>query len=364
VLIISQDNISTNPNDRAKGGTLSFVFPVPVTVDKMTFLDTENTGPTITLSLGAGGSVVKTGPVTGDRGQASYKVGVSDVVAMTIKFPNSGAVDNIKFNDCDGGGGGDPHIKPFGGERYYFMGECDSVLHASRDLDVHIRTTIKDNYSYIEASAIRVGNSVVEMSTANPQDFFINGQDFTTDDLPLEIEGKYTLQEGAAVKKGLGTNYQLAVGALNVNIRVMKFIMGVEMYGIHEAFEEGTAGLMGQFPHGTLLGRDGTTVFEHDGVFRSVREVDEPVCNAIGQEWQVRDTDPQLFREIRRPVWPHQCRFPAETTISDVRRLTASVDVETAAKVCAEVHKKDSADFEFCIMDVIAMDDVDAAYAW
>jgi len=184
----------------------------------------------------------------------------------------------------------------------------------------------------------------------------------------LEIEGQYALRLGTNVTKGSGTNYVLDVGSFLVKIHVMKFLMSVKYSGYSDSFEqEGTGGLMWTCsrPGELLRTRRKPPSWEHDGVFKSlIKEIDEPICNAMGQEWQVRDTDPQLFREIRRPVWPHQCRFPAETTISDVRRLTASVDVETAAKVCAEVHKKDSADFEFSIMDVIAMDDVDAAYAW
>jgi len=70
-------------------------------------------------------------------------------------------MNNLIFDKCNGGADGDPHIKPWDGKRYYFMGECDAVMHSLSLLDVHIRTTIKDFYSYIEAAAIRVGESIV-----------------------------------------------------------------------------------------------------------------------------------------------------------------------------------------------------------
>jgi len=45
------------------------------------------------------------------------------------------------------------------------------------------------------------------------------------------------------------------------------------------------------------------------------------------------------------------------------RRLVTSVDVATASKTCAGIYEKESEEFEFCVLDVMSMDNVEAAYA-
>jgi len=90
------------------------------------------------------------------------------------------------------------------------------------------------------------------MSVGNTHSFFIiNGVQFTDDDLPLDIEGgKYKLTLGPEVKKGFGTNYMLSVGMVTVDIRVMKFLIAVDLHGVDYSFREGTTGgLIGQVSH-------------------------------------------------------------------------------------------------------------------
>jgi len=245
------------------------------------------------------------------------------------------------------------------------MGECDTVFHTSELMDIHIRTAMEDFYSVITAAAVKVGDSVLEIAMGNTHTFWINGVEFTDDDLPLKIDDKYTLQLGESVHNGHGTNYELEVDLVTVHIRAMKFLMGVDLDGYSPAFAKGTGGLSGQYPHGELLGRDGVTLFEMDGVATSVNGKEEPVYNAIGQEWQVRDTDPQLFRMVQEPAYPNKCKFPTQTSKeTERRRLSSTIDLETASKVCAQVHEEGTDDFEFCVMDVLMMDDIDATYSW
>jgi len=353
----------SNPNDRANGGTFTFAFDKPVNLESMTFLDTES-APKITLTFEDGSTEVLFGPELADGAQALFTFNKEKVTQMKIRLKESGAVDNIKYNTCEGGGNGDPHIKPWDGERYYFMGECDSVLHTSEVMDVHIRTTIRDFYSFIESAAVRVGDSILEMSMGNTHQFFINGAEFSDSDLPLRIEGDYTLRKISDIRNDAGTKYALSLEHMTVELSVLKFMMSVDLKGADPSFDKGTAGLMGQFPNGELIGRDGVTQLKHDGVAKTITGRMEPLSNSMGQEWQVRDTDPQLFREIREPAWPRQCEFPKAEASAVRRRLTTSIDMDAASEACAQVHSKDSADFDFCVMDVVMMDDVNAAYAW
>jgi len=267
--------------------------------------------------------------------------------------------------DCGSFGGGEPHIKPWISPRYYFHGECDSILLASGLMDIHIRTTIKDIYSIISATAIRVGNSVLEMSMGNTGIFWINGEEVTDDDLPLQFDGKYFFDKVETINDGVGAVYALHVENMLVNIRVMKFIMAVELQGDDPSFREGTSGLTGKYPVGELLGRDGVTLYAPDRMQETHKGDMEAVYNTFGQEWQVRDTDPQLFREPHAPVWPEKCNFPEESSAQTKRRfLRSSVGIEAASKACASRHEEGSKNFDFCVTDVLLLDDVDAAYSW
>jgi len=300
--------------------------------------------------------------------QSQDKSCYPDTVNNNFVFETTSSITKSCVLVCDCGidTSGDPHVKPWNSPRYYFMGECDTVFHTSELMDIHIRTAIKDAYSVITAAAIKVGDSILEVAMGNTHTFWINGQEFTDDDLPLKMEGKYTLQLGEQVHQGSGTNYELKVDLVTVQLRAMRSLMGVDMNGYSSAFAKGTGGLSGQYPHGELLGRDGVTLFEIDGVAKTLTGKEEPVCNSIGQEWQVRDTDPQLFRTVQEPAYPNQCKFPtAETSTEAIRRrLNSVVDMETASKVCAQVHEEGSEDFDFCVMDVLMMDDIGVAYSW
>jgi len=74
-------------------------------------------------------------------------------------------------------------------------------------------------------------------------------------------------------------------------------------------------------------------------------------ATAFALEWQVRDTDPQLFTEARFPQYPTQCTPPKKMMGN---RLGLSHMKEEAEKACA--HWQD--DMDDCIFDVIATRDV------
>lgn len=99
---------------------------------------------------------------------------------------NSGVVNMLGPFDLRGkrkvsgkGGFGDPHIVRWDGHRFDFHGECDLVMFKSpgfrsgHGLHVHLRTTMVDNWSYIETVGIQVGKDTLEMSARGK--YFING---------------------------------------------------------------------------------------------------------------------------------------------------------------------------------------------
>lgn len=79
-----------------------------------------------------------------------------------------------------GGVWGDPHFATWRGNPFDFHGQCDLVLLHAPDfgfgmgLDVHIRTKIRYDYSYIESAAIQVGSDFL-LEVSGFGQHFLNG---------------------------------------------------------------------------------------------------------------------------------------------------------------------------------------------
>jgi hypothetical protein len=105
-----------------------------------------------------------------------------------------------------------------------------------------------------------------------------------------------------------------------------------------------SGGLMGNYMDGSLLGRDGVTIIEDHNLF--------------GKEWQVLDSEVQLFQSTSSHQKLASCDPP--TNIKGRRRLGETIAMEAAEKACAHFggNKKD-----MCVFDVMAMDDLEVAHA-
>jgi len=106
---------------------------------------------------------------------------------------------------------------------------------------------------------------------------------------------------------------------------------------------EGSFGLLGDFENGLMLARDGHTINE------------DPTAHAL--EWQVRDTDPQLFSELRAPIYPAQC-LPPQKILG--KRLGDSHMLRAAERVCSSGN---NGDFNNCVFDVMATRKLETAEA-
>ena len=96
VLIISEDNDSSDPDD-AVGGSVTFTFDNPATIYDIKVIDTEE-GGTITLR-DADGNVVGTFdiPRIGDGDIDQVLMGVEGVSSMTVELNGSGAIDDLCY---------------------------------------------------------------------------------------------------------------------------------------------------------------------------------------------------------------------------------------------------------------------------
>lgn len=134
----------------------------------------------------------------------------------------------------------------------------------------------------------------------------------------------------------------------NITVSTFKDLVKVQVKGGSSFHFGNSIGIMGNF-HGETVGRDG-----------SVMSVGESAVNDFGQEWQVREDEPKLFRTDRFPQAPEQCILPKAGVVK-IRRLgQASVSQEAAEAACAHLEGQERAN---CVLDVIAISDLEMASA-
>ncbi|MEP3440657.1 MAG: hypothetical protein ABJN72_04190 [Sulfitobacter sp.] len=97
-LIISEDNDSSDPDDEAHGGTLTFAFDTPSTVVSLNLLDIEEEGGTIDLFDVDGGLISSVAiPASGDNSQEEVGIDVDNVSTVQVNLVGSGAVDDLTY---------------------------------------------------------------------------------------------------------------------------------------------------------------------------------------------------------------------------------------------------------------------------
>ena len=260
---------------------------------------------------------------------------------------------------------GDPHFKTHSGEMFDFHGGCDLVLLDNPDfanglgMRVHIRTKINTWWSYVETAVIQIGDQTLEVTGGehNKEWFRING----VANSPME-EKKWikhnlaglvlrTRQNGFRREAFiyLGNGERIGLSAYYDFVKVdIKGEEGSEHY-------TGSHGLLGRFPDGKRVGRDGETFIED--------------VNAYGQEWQVTAEEPKLFHSYSDEwVVPagQSCAMPEETEAKVAlrrRRLADGMPMEEAEKACEHL-KQFEDDFKACVFDVIATQDTKMAAVW
>ena len=255
-----------------------------------------------------------------------------------------------------GGGGGDPHFQRWGREHSSFHGECDLVMvhsdtfHNNAGLDLHVRTTIEDYFSYIESAALRVGKSTLEF---HQHHFYLDGTKYTPSDLPLTFGGdfKYTVSN-AEIESGKNEKfYQYYKVDLHEDSSIIfkyyKKYLTIAIAGHTNDFSD-SIGLLGDYATGDMLDRAGKVMTDFD---------------EYGFEWQVNPEDAKLFMDARAPQLPfEQCRMP--TAARPARRKLRGADsalYEAAKEACAHVS---GSDYDLCTDDVMSTGDVGLASLW
>jgi hypothetical protein len=244
---------------------------------------------------------------------------------------------------------GDPHFETWDGQWYDFHGECDLVLIKAPafgqglGLDIHVRTTARYEYSYIESAAIKIGDDILEVSSFG--EYAFNGVE-GADMEGAKFADLYTIEHTQPEAKKhfftirTGGNEHIVVSSYKDLVSVKTNNSTMYNFGA-------SSGMMGDFFEGKMLARDGTTIIND--------------ANEFGLEWQVQEEEPKLFRVNRAPQLPNQkCNMPiAKSAGAQSRRLGANTLGKDAAEAaCAGV---DQAKFDKCVYDVMVTGDVEMA---
>jgi len=258
---------------------------------------------------------------------------------------------------------GDPHMKTWNGTWFDYMGMCDlkfahvTKFDGANDLDIDIRTTIQDDWSYIESAAVRIGEDIFEVSSYG--EYSINGvgsglvdstsQPSLRGSVPVAHIGGYPIHHRWEDKQHFKHTFDIILDENeNITIANVKQLVGVTVNHADEKHFKNVVGVLGNIK-GELLARDGVTHMERD-------------TNAFVQEWQIRDTDPMLFSTVREPQYPNLCVLP-DASARESRRLSEGISEDEAEVACAHL-KSDEHAFANCVYDVTATNDLDMAGAF
>lgn len=246
---------------------------------------------------------------------------------------------------------GEPHFVTWSGEKYDFQGGCDLVLLQNPNfanglgMNIHIRTSIRKWWSFIETAVVQIGRDTLEVkgSANDGATVWINH------DLKMDLQtGHFSLGDYPVQFKrvnGHHTSARIDIGNGDaVSVESFKDFVRVNVHNKSNKSFDGSRGLLGAYPSGEKIGRDGKTVIDDK--------------DAFGQEWMVLSKEPKLFHS-ESVVEGDRCTMPNITT-SDMRRRLAegSVSEEDAKEACSRVDEEQR---DACIFDVLATQDKDMA---
>jgi C2 domain len=253
---------------------------------------------------------------------------------------------------------GDPHFRAWNGVQYDFHGGCDLVLLHNPNffnglgLSIHVRTKIKNTWSFIESAAVQLGDNILEIKGGKgdkPMLYWLDGEtegheiqtgDAALGDFPIHFLRVRDHQ--SKVRIGLGSTDAISIETFNDFVRV-------NLKPVTPQKWVGSAGLLGTYPTGQHTARDGVTILED--------------ANEFGQEWQVKPNEAKLFHDREGVGTPLTCEMPDESAKKDARRRLGetAISEEEAAAACLHVSE---AERDACIFDVLAINDKGAAGAY
>jgi hypothetical protein len=217
-------------------------------------------------------------------------------------------------------------------------------------MHIHGRTKLHGTWSAFTSVAVKMGDDIIEVHGSDA--LLINGVAVPTAlvDYGSEYLFPFTVTGFSVTVQNKGPNSRRHIIHLGNGERL--YINNFKEYVDFEAESPrqtdfmGTSGLLGNYNSGSRLGRDGKTVFE------------DP--DAFGQEWQVRDSDPQLFSIVDGPQYPAKCNMPPKLTAEQrhLRAMSKKISEDDARQACA---KAKANRMQNCVADVFGSDNLEMA---
>merc|ERR1712151_217492 len=212
-------------------------------------------------------------------------------------------------------------------------------------MDIHVRTDNIGMTSYIHAAVVRIGDDTLEVMGGEDEIRFWVNKENADPSIPTAISGyPVTFSKQSPNSRqlviDLGTDGEIKIKARNSMVSVRVNSDNAKNF-------ENSLGLMGTFREGKKIARDSASI------------VDD--MDAFGLEWQVRPTEPMLFHDGDSHIYPRSCNMPTSTTQSRRRLSEVSISKEDAKIACAKANKDD---YDLCVFDVIASNDMGVAGAY
>jgi len=209
-------------------------------------------------------------------------------------------------------------------------------------------------WSFIETTAIRIGKDIFELTGGKDNDsFLINGfvQEAKNKHGVIGSISGYDIKFIQVTEKSRKFVINLGTNQNDNNLEEIVFttwnsFVSVSVRNPTKDHFDGSLGLMGSFPDGVMVARDGNTMFDD--------------LNKFGQEWQVLNSEPQLFAQ-RGTVGPNDvCSSPSHVEMR--QRLEESVVTLKEAEIACDSVNKQMKDL--CIFDVMATNDKSSSGAY
>ena len=227
---------------------------------------------------------------------------------------------------------GDPHFESWSKQKYDFQGICDLVLLHSVEygnfsgLDINIRTSEKDDTSYISTAVVKIGDDKIEIHEDGSY-YFNDVWNVPLPDTFSDSMLSYTIVDGWLPQWTI-TSPRGGV----IFIQIFNVMVDIKLSGFLNETLADSRGLMGDFKTGFLVGRSGKWMFD---------------VEAFGAEWQVRDFEPMLFHDKRVPQYPNKCQMPDPDAVEERIAELSRVELNAANASCKGTGKY----YKACVLD-------------
>jgi hypothetical protein len=245
---------------------------------------------------------------------------------------------------------------------------------------VQARTTIDRYYSYIEAVAVQIHDTVLQVEATQPDSLLLNGSRifFTEkavyqDDKSIDKSILKGSSPSLSFRSGNTTSryvfecsrsnskkrvYRLDLSEWSyVRFQMYKEFMTISIHASpHDDFE-GAVGLLGHYPGGQYVGRDG--LYSDSMVLWSS-------FPDYALEWQVDPVrgDVLLFDHARPPQMPYEiCRLPTQSRPDRRQLLRGSISMVEATEACRRQGVSPD-NIDLCKDDILSTQDLDLALIW